>query len=101
MDPALINLVVQLISGAVGGNLAGAASKNIDLGTLWNSVAGIVGGGIGGQILSALLGAGAAGAAGGGLDIGSIIQQVAGGGVGGAVLLAIVGIIKNAMAKSA
>lgn len=101
MDPALVNLVVQLISGAVGGNLAGAASKNIDLGTLWNSVAGIVGGGIGGQILSAVLGAGAAGAAGGGLDIGSIIQQVAGGGVGGAVLLAIVGIIKNAMAKSA
>ncbi len=101
MDPALINLVIQLISGAVGGNLAGAASKNIDLGTLWNSVAGIVGGGIGGQILSAVLGAGAAGAAGGGLDIGSIIQQVAGGGVGGAVLMAIVGIIKNAMAKSA
>jgi hypothetical protein len=101
MDPALINLVIQLISGAVGGNLAGAASKNIDLGTLWNSVAGIVGGGIGGQILSAVLGAGAAGAAGGGLDIGAIIQQVAGGGVGGAVLLAVVGIIKNAMAKSA
>ncbi|QJP15114.1 hypothetical protein G3545_16540 [Starkeya sp. ORNL1] len=99
MDPALIKLVIELISGAVGGNLAGAASKNIDLGTLWNSVAGIVGGGIGGQILSAVLGAGAA--SGGGLDIGSIIQQVAGGGVGGAVLLAIVGIIKNAMAKSA
>lgn len=99
MDPALIKLVIELISGAVGGNLAGAASKNIDLGTLWNSVAGIVGGGIGGQILSAILGAGAAG--GGGLDIASIIQQVAGGGVGGAVLLAIVGIIRNAMAKSA
>jgi len=98
MDPTLVKLVIELIAGAVGGNLAGAASKNIDLGTLWNSVAGIVGGGIGGQILSAILGAGAAG---GGLDIGSIIQQIAGGGVGGAVLLAIVGIVKNALAKSA
>jgi hypothetical protein len=38
-------------------------------------------------------------AAAGSMDIGAIIGQVAGGGVGGAVLLAIVGLIKNAMAK--
>ena len=44
-------------------------------------------------------GAVAAGSA-GGMDIGAIISQVAGGGVGGAVLLSIVGMIKNAMAKS-
>ena len=35
----------------------------------------------------------------GGMDIGAIIGQVAGGGVGGGVLLAIVGMIKSAMAK--
>ena len=35
----------------------------------------------------------------GGLDIGTIIGQVASGGVGGGVLLAVVGMIKNAMGK--
>ncbi|WP_029350709.1 hypothetical protein [Bosea sp. 117] len=99
MDPALVKLIIELISGAVGGNLAGAASKDLNLGTLWNSVAGIVGGGLGGQILGALLGGGGEAAA--SLDIGSIIQQVAGGGLGGAILLAIVGFIKNKLANSA
>jgi len=88
-------IIIQLISGALGGNAAGAAMKNLSLGTLGNSIAGIVGGGIGGQILAAL------GAGGGaeGLDVASIVQSVAGGGVGGAVLLAVVGAIKKAMAK--
>ena len=39
------------------------------------------------------------GAAAGGMDIGSIIGQVASGGVGGGVVLAIVGVVKNMMAK--
>ena len=66
-----------------------------------NSVVGLLGGGLGAQLLG-MLGVGGAAAVGsaGGMDIGAIISQVAGGGVGGAVLLAIVGIIKNAMAKS-
>jgi len=96
----IIPLIIQLISGAVGGNVAGALFKNISLGTLWNSVAGIVGGGLGGQILQALLGVGAGCvAAGGGVDIGSILSQVAGGGVGGGVLMAIIGLIRSAMSK--
>ena len=92
----IVSLIIQLICGAVGGNVAGAALKDYNLGTLWNSVAGIVGGGIGGQILGAVLGTAAGG---GGLDIGSIISNVAGGGIGGAILLVIVGIIKKMMAK--
>lgn len=96
----LIPLIIQLVSGAVGGNVAGALFKNISLGTLWNSVAGIVGGGLGGQILQALLGVGAGSvAAGGSVDIGSILSQVAGGGVGGGVLMAIIGLIRSAMSK--
>ncbi len=87
------NLIIQLIAGAVGGNVAGAILKQFNLGVLFNSIAGIVGGGIGGQILSQVLGAQ------GGMDIGGIITQVAGGGVGGAILLVIVGVIKKAMGK--
>ena len=44
-------LIIQLVSGAVGGNLAGKLMKNFSLGTLWNSIAGILGGGLGGQAL--------------------------------------------------
>lgn len=92
-----LGLIIQLISGAVGGNFAGNLMKNASLGTLGNSLVGILGGGIGGQLLG-MLGMGSAAAA-GSMDIGAIISQVAGGGVGGAVLLAIIGFIKNAMAK--
>jgi hypothetical protein len=83
-------------SQAFGGNIAGSLLKNSSLDTLGNSISGIVNGGLGGQLLG-LLGVGAAG--GGGLDIGSIIGSIAGGGVGGGVLMVIVGIIKNALAK--
>ena len=92
----IISLIIQVISGAVGGNVAGAAMKESSLGTLGNSIAGIVGGGLGGTILQAVMGTAAAG--GGGLDLQSILTNVAGGGVGGAILMAIIGIIKNKMA---
>jgi len=93
----IISLIIQAISGAVGGNVAGAAMKENSLGTLGNSIAGIVGGGLGGTILQMVMGTAAAG---GGLDLQSILANVAGGGVGGSILMAIIGIIKNKMAKS-
>ena len=43
-----VNLIISLLSGAVGGNVAGAAMKDKSLGTLGNSLSGILGGGIGG-----------------------------------------------------
>jgi uncharacterized membrane protein YeaQ/YmgE (transglycosylase-associated protein family) len=93
----IISLIIELISGAVGGNIAGAAMKDNSLGTAGNSIAGIVGGGLGGALLQSVLGAGAAGA--GSLDLTTILGNVAGGGVGGAILMAIIGFIKSAMAK--
>ena len=44
-------LIIQLVSGAVGGNLAGSLMKKFSLGTLGNSIVGILGGGLGGQLL--------------------------------------------------
>ena len=90
-------LIISLISGAAGGNIVGKVLKNLDLGPVGNSIAGILGGGLGNQILGALMGSGAAAA--GGMDAGAIISSIASGGVGGGVLMAIVGIIKQAMAK--
>lgn len=60
----LLPLIIELVSGAVGGNIAGGLLKNLSLGPVGNSIAGIVGGGIGGQLLGMLVPAiaGAAGA---------------------------------------
>jgi len=50
----MLNLIVQLVSGAVGGNIAGSFMKDSSLGTVDNSLADILGGGIGGQLLGLL-----------------------------------------------
>lgn len=92
-----LSLLIQLISGALGGNVAGSLLKDKSLGVLGNSLAGLVGGGLGGQILTSLLGM----TAGGGLDLASIITQIAGGGVGGGVVMVLVGILKQMFAKQA
>ena len=96
----ITGLIIQLVSGAVCGNAAGAAMKKFSLGTLGNSIVGIIGGGIGRQLLGMLTGDASAGQAGGGTDIGSIIQSIAGGGVGGGILMAIVGMLKQKMGKT-
>ena len=90
----IMTLIVQLLAGAVGGNVGGALLKQYSLGTLGNSIAGIVGGGIGGQMLNAVMGGGSAAAISG---LGSVLGNVAGGGIGGIVIMIIVGVIKNMM----
>jgi hypothetical protein len=95
MSATLINLIIQLVAGAVGGNAVGAGLKNANLGTFGNTVAGALGGAGGGTLLTALLPLlqGTAGS----VDIGALVGQAVGGGVAGAILTAIVGIIKNNM----
>jgi hypothetical protein len=92
MSGTLINLIIQIVAGALGGNAAGAASKDLSLGTAGNTIAGAVGG----QILTALVPmlSGAAGS----VDIGALLGQAVGGGVAGAIVTAVVGLIKNKMA---
>lgn len=92
-----INLIISLISGAVGGNVAGAALKDQSLGTLGNSLAGILGGGAGSMILQAL---GMLSASGGGLDLGAVLGNLASGGVGGGLVMIVIGLIKNALARA-
>ena len=91
---SLLPLIIQLVVGAIGGNIGGAALKNSSLGTLGNSIAGAVGGVGGGSLLGPLLGMASSG---GGFDIGSIATA----GIGGIVVQVVAGLIKNAMNKSA
>ena len=83
-----MELIISLLTGALGGNLAGVLLKKFSMGTLWNSVVGILGGGLGGQLLGML-----------GINFGDIVGSIASGGVGGGVLMVVIGLIKNAINK--
>jgi len=95
MSATIINLIIQLIAGAVGGNAVGAASKDVNLGGLGNTIAGAIGGVGGGQLLTALIPMMAG--VGNNVDIGALVGQAVGGGVAGAIVAAVVGLIKNKM----
>lgn len=97
--------IIGLLSGAVGGNAVGAALKNLSLGPIGNTIAGIVGGGAGATILGMLgadpgAAAEAAGAVEAGGGVGNILSGIAGGAVGGGGLMAIIGAVKNMMGGS-
>jgi hypothetical protein len=88
-------ILINLVAGALGGVGAGKASPQFDLGTIGNLIAGAVGGGVLGQIVTLLLPSIVAAAQAGNLSVGGIVSQVIAGGAGGAILTAIVGAIKN------
>jgi uncharacterized membrane protein YeaQ/YmgE (transglycosylase-associated protein family) len=88
-------ILINLIAGALGGVGAGKSSPTFDLGTVGNIVAGLVGGGVLGQIVTLLMPAIMAAAQSGNLSVGNIVSQAIAGGAGGAILTAIVGAIKN------
>jgi uncharacterized membrane protein YeaQ/YmgE (transglycosylase-associated protein family) len=106
----IVNLIISLVSGIVGGNVAGAAMPDKTLGTVGNSVTGLLGGGIGHYILQALglfatiaathaTGTPQPEVAQHGLDLGTLLGNVAGSGVGGALLTGLAAWIKNAASK--
>ena len=97
MDP--VTLIIQLISGALGGNVAGSLLKNLSLGTVGNSLSGGIGGLLGGQMLSSMLHLPTATGIGGALDPAAIIGQLVSGGVSGGALMAIIGLIRSMMNK--
>jgi hypothetical protein len=93
----ITSLLIQLVSGALGGNAASAVNKDTGLSPIGNTIAGALGGGIGGQILSALLGIGGTAAA-SGMDIGTIVSAFATGGVSGGLTALVIGYLKTRMA---
>ncbi len=100
----IVGLIIQLISGAVGGNIAGALLKQFNLGAIGNTIAGVIGGAGLAQIVGAFVtgdasmpAAGTPEVAASGLDIGAIISQIIAGGAGGGVLMVIVGAIRQAL----
>jgi hypothetical protein len=91
----MVQILINLIAGALGGVGAGKASPNFDLGTIGNIISGLVGGGVLGQIVTLALPSVVAAAGSGNLSVSGVISQVIAGGAGGAILTAIIGAIKN------
>src|SRR6516164_10884354 len=91
----MVQILINLIAGALGGLGAGKASPNFDLGTIGNIISGLVGGGVLGQIVTLALPSVVAAAETGHLSVGGVISQLIAGGAGGAILTAIIGAIKN------
>jgi uncharacterized membrane protein YeaQ/YmgE (transglycosylase-associated protein family) len=93
MDISFVDLVIWIVSGAIGGYLAGTAIRDLSLGMVGNLIAGAIGGLIGGYSLRAAIPV--LGSTAGGISFGVIIGQVVTGLVAGAILTAIVGLSKD------
>jgi len=79
----MLQILINLITGALGGLGAGKASPNFDLGTIGNIISGLVGGGLLGQIVTLALPSVVVAAETGHLSVGGIISQIIAGGAGG------------------
>jgi hypothetical protein len=91
----MTTLLLQMLSGVAGGHIIANQVKSTDLGSAGNSLAGLIGGGMGSQILGSLaglgtgLGTGLGASDAGGPDLANILGQIATGGIGGGVLTSI------------
>ncbi len=104
----IVPFIISLISGAVGGNVGGAAVGKKSLGTAVNTIIGLLGGAGGDFILKALgvlattmtTNAMSGGAATGHeFNLATFLANVGVSGVSGGVLTAVIALIKDAIQK--
>jgi hypothetical protein len=92
MSGTLIDLIIQIVAGVIGGHAAGATLKNWTLGAIGNTIAGAIGGVAGVQLLAQLM-PGLANTT-GNVDVGTLVGQIIGGGVSGAIFAVLAGLTK-------
>jgi hypothetical protein len=93
MDASLVDLVIEIVAGAVGGYLAGVGIRTLSLGTAGDLIAGIIGGVLVGLLVR--LNMPGLGSAAAGVSVVAVIGQVVAAFVGGAILAIIVGFGKD------
>ena len=93
---AIIPLIIQAVSGVVGGGVVGTMVKNAAMTMLPKLLAGGIGGIGGATILGSLLGGGDPSSM---MDMGSLINNIGGGLLGGGALSGIAGMVMGAMKK--
>lgn len=89
---SIIPLIIQLVSGGIGGNIAGIA-RRLSLGSTGNSIVGAIGGLLAGQGFTHMLTGSAQGMMSG------YLGQAVSSGIAGLVLTAIIGFIRNLLAR--
>jgi uncharacterized membrane protein YeaQ/YmgE (transglycosylase-associated protein family) len=86
----IIDLIVLMVAGIIGGNAAGTSLPKYDLGRLWNTIIGAAGGTVGGEVIQTVMQF-----VGGGSDMASIITPLVGGCASGAVFTMLVATLKG------
>lgn len=76
---------MNIISGAIGGNAAGALDKSKSLGLVGNTVAGLLGGTVGSQILQQVIGNAVTG----------MVGDIGGAAVSGAITIYLVNLVQK------
>lgn len=96
-----MELLVNLIAGAIGANVAGGLVKDVNLGLLGNSMTGLLGGGVGGHLLATLgfKGMAIATATPGGLEPAAFLSHVIAAGTCGAAALLLTGLARNLVVR--
>jgi len=89
MSTTIINIIIQIVAGAIGGNVF-AKITQFTMGRIGDTLVGAIGGAIGGFVFQGLIGA-----TGGGLDIGSVLLQIAIGAMSGAILTVFASLLMN------
>jgi uncharacterized membrane protein YeaQ/YmgE (transglycosylase-associated protein family) len=86
----IIDLIVLMVAGIIGGNAAGMSLPRYDLGRIWNTIVGAAGGAVGGEVLQTVMQF-----VGGGSEMASIITPLVGGVASGAVFTMVVATLKG------
>ncbi len=95
---AYLPLIIQLISGAAGGHIAGKIWKGFSMGTLGNTLAGLVGGAAGGWLFDMVglaPGDSMPTGSGNGPGLETLLGGMAAGLVGGGLTTAVVGGLRS------
>ena len=90
-----VGIIIQLILGAVGGYGTGRAAKQVSINPTVDAIVGLIGGYLGTWIVGLIPGLAGLVTGGGAAYVGQGVTGL----IGGAILTAIVGGIKNAVAK--
>ena len=96
---ALVPIIIQIVTGIIGGEAAGAAFKRVAMSHAVKIISGAVGGLGGAAILNGLMGGMVDPAAAGDLASSLNLENIVGGAGGGAILTGIVGAVMGAINK--
>lgn len=95
----ILPLITVLVSGAIGGNLAGSFMPRVSMGRVVNSMAGVVGGGLGGYLFDQIGMSGTGVPGSGAMDIMNILKTFAAGSLSGGTIMLIIGYLIKMMGK--